>query len=198
MRALLLCTALLLGSAGAAGAADAGLVAGINGTPTVTRAGQSLPLTRGATVAVGDTIVTAAGAKVKILLADDSVLAIGPGSQVVLDELALAPQSRAAKLRVLAGRFKLAIAAWLTGSSRFEVETPTAVAGVRGTVLWGDTELDAICALHGTIEVRPRQGGSPATLSAGQCVTDMADGKTAPLKPSPAELAAYLRQVTLD
>jgi hypothetical protein len=182
----------------AAGAAEVAWVAGINGAPAVTHAGQTSPLKRGDAVARGDTVTTDATAKVKLLLADDSVLAIGPGSQVVIDELVLGPQGRSGRLRVLAGRFKLAVAAWLSGPTDVQVETPTAVAGVRGTVLWGDTQLDAICALHGSIEVRARTGSGAAHLNAGQCVTDMAAGKTEPLKPTAAELADYLRQVTLD
>jgi hypothetical protein len=190
--------ALLLAQAAAAAAVDVAWVAGINGAPTVTRAGKAAPLKRGDAVARGDTISTDATAKVKLLLADDSVLAIGPGSQVVIDELVFGPQGRSSRLRVLAGRFKLAVAAWLGGPTDVQVETPTAVAGVRGTVLWGDTQLDAICALHGSIEVRSRTGSGAARLNAGQCVTDMAAGKTEPLKPTAAELEAYLKQVTLD
>ncbi len=177
---------------------EAALVAGVNGTPTLSRGAQTMPLKRGDAVSIGDTIATDHGAKIKLLLADDSVLAIGPDSRLVLDALTLGAQGRSARLRVLAGRFKLAVSAWLSGPSDYQIETPTAVAGVRGTVLWGDTGLDAICALHGTIEVRARSGGAAAKLGPGQCVTDMADGKTAPLAPSPADLQRYLAAVTLD
>jgi len=180
-------------------AAESALVVGINGAPSVERAGKSEPLRQGAAVSVGDVIVTDAAAKVKLLLADDSVLAIGPRSRVALDAFVLAPGSRTVKLRVLAGRFKLAIAKFFGGASDYEVHTPTAVAGVRGTVLWGDTEIDAICALDGHIEVRATTGsGAAAQLAAGECVNQMAAGKTTPLKPSAADLAAYLKEVTLD
>ncbi|HSP97376.1 MAG TPA: hypothetical protein VL049_09065 [Candidatus Dormibacteraeota bacterium] len=56
------------------------------------------------------------------------------------------------------------------------------VAGVRGTVLSGDTTLDAICALQGTVT----------------CVTKMAAGETKPLVPTRDELARYLKEVSLD
>jgi hypothetical protein len=180
-------------------AAESALVVRINGVPTVERAGKSEPLRQGATVSLGDVIVTDTAAKVKLLLADDSVLAIGPRSRVVLDALVLTVESRTVRLRVLAGRFKIAIAKFLGGTSNYEVRTPTAVAGLRGTVLWGDTDLDAICALDGHIEVRATTGsGAAAQLAAGECVSQMAAGKTAPLKPSAADLAAYLKEVTLE
>jgi len=180
-------------------AEDAALVARINGMPIRERAGTSAPLRQGDGVVLGDVVVTDADAKVKLLLADDSVLAIGPRSRVVIDQLAVQPTSRTVQLRVLAGRFKVAIAKFLGGSSQYEIRTPTAVAGVRGTVLWGDTDLDAICALDGTIEVRPLATKAAATrLAAGRCVHRMAHGKTTPLRPSAGDLAAYLKEVTLD
>jgi len=188
--------ALLLG-ASMARAGEAGMVAGISGAPTVTRAGAAQPLKRGDSIAVGDRISTDATARVKILLSDDSVLSIGSQTEVVIDELLLSGPSRTAKLRVLVGRFKLAIAAWFGGPTDYEIATPTAVAGVRGTVLWGDTTLDAICALSGTVEVKTVKGNANATLGAGQCVTKMAAGETQPLVPSADDLARYLKEVSL-
>jgi hypothetical protein len=183
----------------AALAGEAGLVARINGAPTVQHAGKTEPLKRGSSVFTGDVIETDANSKAKIVLNDDSVLAIGPKSRVEVSDFTLEAGGRNVRLQVLAGRFKSAFDKIVAGSTDYEIRTPTAVAGVRGTVLWGDTDLDAICALEGNIEVRPRTGaGAPAQISAGQCVSQMAAGKTASLKPTAEELAAYLKEVTLD
>jgi hypothetical protein len=180
-------------------AGEAGLVVRVNGAPTVQRAGKTEMLKRGDSVFTADVIETDAGSKIKVLLNDDSVLAIGPKSRVNLSDFVVDATSRSVRLQVLAGRFKIAIARFFGGHTDYEIRTPTAVAGVRGTVLWGDTELDAICALEGKIEVRPLTGaGAPAQLSAGECVSQMASGKTATLKPTAEELAAYLKEVTLD
>jgi hypothetical protein len=182
------------------GAADeAGIVVRVNGTPSLRRGDQTEALRRGAPVHSGDVIETDGSSKAKIILLDDSVLAIGPKSRVGIDEFVLDSKGRTARLQVLGGRFKLAILKLFGGRTDYEVRTPTAVAGIRGTVLWGDTELDAICALDGNIEVRPRTGaGAAAQLGGGECVTQMRDGKTAPLKPTAEELAGFLREVTLD
>ncbi|HUI26897.1 MAG TPA: FecR family protein [Candidatus Kryptonia bacterium] len=178
---------------------EAAQAARINGAPTVTRANKSEPLRRGDTVMVGDVIETDRTSKVKILLADDSILDIGPQSRVLLQAFMLTPARREVRVEVLLGKFKLAVSKFLTGETDYGVRTPSAVAGVRGTVLWGDTERDLICALDGTIEVAARSGDTnPARLSAGECVNQMKAGKTTPLKPSAAEVAAYLKEVTLE
>jgi hypothetical protein len=178
---------------------DSAWVARINGAPTLTRAQKTTALHRGDTVGVGDLIETDDKSKVKILLADDSILDIGPGTRVSLEQFLVQPHSRTVQLKVLVGKFKLAIAKFFGGPSDYEVHTPTAVAGVRGTTLWGDTQRDVICALDGTIEVRALAATENAAhVAAGQCVNQMSAGKTAPLVPSAEELAVYLREVTLD
>ena len=171
----------------------------INGSPTLKQGAKSEPLTVGMAVPLDALIVTDDRSKVKIRLADDSVLEIGAKSQLTLREFVLAPENRKARLEVLFGRFRLAITPFLSGGSDYEVRTPTAVAGVRGTVLWGDTDVDAICALEGHVEVQPLHSTVPAAqLATGQCVQQMGKGKALPFTPNPEDLANFLRQVTLD
>jgi len=189
-----------LAAAGATAlATEVAQVARISGTPTVTRGSAPQPLHRGDSVAVGEIVETDAVSKVKILLADDSVLDVGPQSRVRLDTFALASDRRNARLDILVGKFKLAVSKFLTGPTDYEIRTPTTIAGVRGTVLWGDTDRDVICALDGTIDAAARSGDTtPKRLAAGECVNQMKAGKTTPLKPTAAEVAAYLKEVTIE
>jgi hypothetical protein len=201
VRCLPLPIAVLLASAGAsaARASEAAWVARVNGTPTVQRGGTSAPLQRGDTLQRGDVIDTDERSKVKILFADDSVLDVGPRSHLSVDEFVLDADNRSVRLQVLVGRFKIAIAKFFGAHSDYEIRTATAVAGVRGTVLWGDTDLDTICALEGTITVRSlKTSRTPARVAAGHCVGQMSAGRTTPLKPSAHDLAAYLKEVTLE
>lgn len=178
---------------------DSGWVARINGAPTLTRAQKTTALHRGDTVGVGDVLETDDKSKVKILLADDSILDIGPETRVSLEQFLVQPHSRTVRLKVLVGKFRLAVAKFFGGPTDYEMRTPTAVAGVRGTTLWGDTRRDLICALEGTIEVRALAATEKAAhVAAGQCVNQMSAGKTAPLVPSANDLAEYLKEVTLE
>jgi hypothetical protein len=185
--------------ANAVHASEVAWVARINGNPTLQRAGKSANLQRGDALQRGDVIDTDDHSKVKVLFADDSILDIGPKSHVLLDEFILDADHRTVRLQVLVGRFKIGVAKFFGTHSEYEVRTATAVAGVRGTILWGDTDLDTICALEGTVAVRSlKASGSPVHIAAGHCVHQMGAGKTARLTPSARDLAAYLKAVTLE
>lgn len=195
-RTILWSAMLGLAAATAAHGEPAASVTGINGSPARIRQGRSETLVAGAVIEVGDEISTDAAAKVQIQLADKSVLVIGPQTRVKLDEFQLGAEARRSRLSVFAGRFKLAVEKFV-GSTDYQIETPTAVAGVRGTVVWGDTQLDTICALEGHVEVNTRKGTAVAEFGAGNCVHEMAAGKTTPLVPTAEQLAGYLKLVTL-
>lgn len=191
-------TAVLLASAtGFAG--DAGVVVKVLGAPQLERGRGTMPLKALDALVAGDVIVTDRQSRAKVLLADDSVLTIGSDSRLTLEEFLATTQARSVALRVLAGRFKLAIATFFGATSEYRVFTPTAVTGVRGTVLWGDTALDAICSLDGEVMVRSlASDGKPVQLSRGQCVRGMRAGPPQPFAPTRDELAGYLRAVTVD
>lgn len=195
--ALLFSIVLMAAAPLAAHAAPGGVVKAVNGKPTVVRGEKSEQLAAGAKLELGDEVRTGADTKVEIDLPDGSVLTIGPDTKVRIDDLVLTPDSRKGKLSVLLGRFRLAVAKF-SGSTNLEVETPTAVAGVRGTVIWGDTKLDAICALEGHVEVRSRKGPAVAEFDTGNCVEGMGKGETKLLVPTKEQLAAFLAQVTLE
>jgi hypothetical protein len=113
----------------------AGWVAALEGKAEVRRAGAGdwLPLAPADGVAQGDEVRTAPDSRMKILLRDDSVLTLGESSHLRLDEQVAgeAPQSA---LSLLFGRIRaIATERYGAAGARFEVKTPTAIAGVRGT-----------------------------------------------------------------
>ena len=189
---------LLLAVQTAGAATPTAVVVQINGAPTVERTGKTQPLQPGAALESGDAVLTDDQSKVRIILGDDSVLIVGPRSRLIIERLDLKPEGRNGRLQALAGSFKIAISKWLSGPTDYEIHTPTAVAGVRGTIVWGDIGLDSVCALDGKVEVRSRVGGAAANLNAGQCAQKMGIGSPVPLEPSPADLQKYLKAVTLE
>ena len=131
----LVLTALLIpiGARGQDGAV--GTVATASGETEITRAGATVAAAVGSDVEIGDELSTGAG-QMRVVFRDDSILDLSEYSSVVVDDQVFEPD---------AGHFT-SLVKWLTGKARalvssyyespgssYEIETPNAVAGVRGT-----------------------------------------------------------------
>jgi len=177
--------------------ATVGLVGVLNGTATSTFDGKVYKLAVGSQILAGDEITTSAEGRLKLLLNDDTVINLGSNTKFIVSELSMKGGERKVSLVVKTGRFLATVAKWFGATSDWNVSTPTATAGVRGTTLWGDTDVDAICALYGTIEVTSKTGGeaTKVKLDAGKCAAKMGAGKTEPLAPTSEQVAKYLSEV---
>jgi hypothetical protein len=174
-----------------------GMVGVVNGSATSSFDGKTYALAVGSPIMAGDELTTSVDGRLKLLLNDDTVINLGGNTKFVVAELSLKNGERKVNLVVTTGRFLATVAKWFGATSDWNVSTPTASAGVRGTTLWGDTDVDAICALYGTIEVTSKKGGdaTKVKLDAGKCAAKMAEGKTEPLAPSADQVAKYLSEV---
>ena len=172
----------------------------IEGEAFVVRGTDRRAATSGASLGAGDRLETGSPGRMRVRLEDDSVLAIGASTKIELKELLLEGATRSGRLDLAAGRFWMNVTAWTgSGSSRYEIYTPNAVAGVRGTTLWGDTDVDAICALEGAIEVRSLRNPQieAAKLTSGSCASRLSEGELAPLTPSSEQIQEFLGEVLI-
>jgi hypothetical protein len=122
---------------GTLGAQDAtvGSVKTASGEAFVIRTGQTLSATIGLRLSQGDLLRTADGS-LGVILRDDSVLSLGPDSELVIDEFVFSPGegNLSLLLRLIKGT-----AAFLSGQisklspNATTLETPVATIGVRGT-----------------------------------------------------------------
>jgi len=113
-----------------------GTVQKVNGTATVVRQGQTMFAKIGSEIWENDTLRTGPDGSIGVVFNDDTLLSLGPGSVLVIDEFVFAPNQ---------GKFSIVIrmlkgtAAYLSGLiSRFapesaHFETPSASIGIRGT-----------------------------------------------------------------
>lgn len=180
-------------------AATVGTVDALVGHASVRRAGNEQPVELSQALLAGDEISTGEESKIRIALSDKSVIALGAESTMTLQGLRLT-HGRKGTFRLLTGKFWMHVVKWTTGKTAIEVSTPNAVAGVRGTTLWGDTQVDAICALEGTVEVRSlhaKKRKAKARLRAGNCASEMSQGNLTPLKPTKEQINAYLDDVLI-
>jgi hypothetical protein len=112
-----------------------GAVAEVEGQAEVLHTGASAwtPLAQGDPILLGDQLRTRPDAKLRVTLREDSVLTLAPDSQLTVTEQVVAPAT-VSRFQLLLGTIKAAVTErYSEPNARFEVETPTAIAGVRGT-----------------------------------------------------------------
>lgn len=129
---------LLIGMPGIASAADTriGIVKNIRGSAFIERSYETIPVKVGERLFEKDIIVTKKDGSMGLILRDNSLLSIGPGSRVVLSEFRFEPAEK--NLSFLT-RIRKGTLTYLTGlmakmnPNAVKFETPSAVCGVRGT-----------------------------------------------------------------
>lgn len=95
-----------------------------------------------ATVPEGAQIVTHEDSRVSLRLQSGSLVRLGPQTKVVLAQLehGTPAAARKEKLKLVAGKIWAHVMGLFGQESHFEIETASAVAGVRGTALWAQAD----------------------------------------------------------
>ncbi|MEO8442562.1 MAG: FecR domain-containing protein [Betaproteobacteria bacterium] len=118
-------------------------------------------LTLGASVNSKDRVVTGAGARALLRLADGSLIRLGENGALVLDDLNQQKYNSknvvTASLDVLRGAFRFTTQALskFRGERDVKVRVVTITVGIRGTDLWArsDPARDIVCLLEGKVDV---------------------------------------------
>jgi hypothetical protein len=159
---------LLLSLASAAAAASTLTVEGVMSPAWVERGGARLPLAVGMQLNDRDRIVTGAGSRALLRLAEGSAVKLGENASLVVNDLADKADAGAARLvtaslAVVRGafRFTTGIFGSQAAGRDVKVRISTVTAGIRGTDLWGksDERRDLVCLIEGAISVSHAQTG---------------------------------------
>jgi len=146
--------------------------------------GRRESATKGTLLHQGDAIVTDIGAKAKLQFNDGTIVSVSENARLALAQYQSTDNAYTTRLKAESGAMRFLFQRTLD-QSRFEVETETAVAGVRGTE-WlmdvSDTNT-AVALLSGVVAVRARSGGPEVTLGTAGQGTDVRAGQ-APTPPS--------------
>lgn len=136
VRIFCVCLALLFGLplGGAALAQEIGVVASAQGGGEIRTASGRAPLAQGTRLSVGDVVSTTPGGKAQLLFDDGTKIVVGAGSRLVVEEILMQSNGKAERFAVSAvgGTFR-----FISGKSAkkaYEITTPTATMGIRGTV----------------------------------------------------------------
>ena len=151
---------------GAAFAADVivGSVLAVRGAVFWDAGSGQQPLKVNAPVRLGDTIVSVAG-KAKIALDDGTIISVGENSRLRVADYDNAPNNLKTRIGLISGAIRLLVAK-VTPAGKFEVETETAVAAVRGTdwVIEATSEQTAVAIVSGVVAVSGRDGQSQSSV----------------------------------
>lgn len=120
-----------VGNTGAA-ERDIGKVVALRGTATIERGNSRMEAAVGSPLRVSDRIETDADSRVKLVFIDDSVLTLGENSRLQVKDFLYSKGKRGKSIyNLLEGKLHSVV-----GRTRFEMQTPTAVAAARGTVIY--------------------------------------------------------------
>jgi hypothetical protein len=156
-----------LAAAGSAamGQNTVGTVSELSGSAHLERGGSQQPVTSGMQVQLKDKFITDPGARMVITLADNSRLELAEQSTLVVDEQVVgAGGPQTTKVSLLDGHLQSLVSKALRGTApSFEVHTPNAIAGVRGTrfgvgyapasPVCGNAPTSDVSVAEGTVEV---------------------------------------------
>jgi len=131
-----------------ASAADpaAGFLKTVKGTASIIRQGEAIPAVVGAKIFKDDTLRTGADGSLGVTFLDDTVMSLGPGSEVALKDFEFSPAEGRLSIFV---RMLKGTAVYLSGiiaklaPQAVRFETPKANIGVRGTRFAVKVEGDA-------------------------------------------------------
>lgn len=137
-------------------AKEIGKVAIARGDATMVHGKTDSKVKIGSTVSEGDVIVTQAGAYLKVVMQDRNILVVPENSKLSIDEYVTAKDKKSVVLSVEYGSARHVLKQkYVKKNEKYEVRTPTTVAGVRGTdfltIFKKDSAESVICTLEGKV-----------------------------------------------
>ncbi len=133
----------------AAGPAPAGSVTFLAGEATRLAGGKAGKLALGSPVHENDVLETRTRTRLELTLRDGSIVRLGPRAKVRLATAAFgrSPDDRQVSVELVVGEVWARVRKAVGADARFEVQTETAVAGVRGTTFRVDARADRSCVV---------------------------------------------------
>lgn len=115
-------------------AADSGLFMVVKGDIKVQKSDSQMQVAKvGLKVAVGDTIISAADSRAKIVMLDHNVINISPSTKMKIEKYTTGADKNV-ELSLIEGKVRSNVEQEYDGEkTKYLIKTPTAVAGVRGT-----------------------------------------------------------------
>jgi hypothetical protein len=178
-------------------------VVAIAGTVTETKNNASSPLGIGSIVQEGSQITTDKNGFITLALPDGSRVSIPSNSQVLMAKLRMSRYTKSPRteIKLIQGRVESKVTPLVKNKGRYEVTSPLAIAGVRGTHfrvgLVGDSTANEVLA--GGVAVGQTEKPNALVLPAGKgnIIDQTSVGKATDLLPPPSFEIGYALQERL-
>ena len=169
LRQMLAAAAILALAPGLAAAAPAGSIVGLFGSCVIEHGGGRVAAAMGQAVEVGDTVEVPPGGKLKLRMADGSVVSVAAGSRVTVAAYGVdsAGQRQNAQLRLAQGLVR-AVVAPVARPAGFEVDTAVGTAAVRSTDWFVEATPSTmqVGVLTGSVQMTSRSTGRGEVIPA--------------------------------
>ncbi|HID38026.1 MAG TPA: hypothetical protein EYP36_00730 [Calditrichaeota bacterium] len=145
------------------------------------------PITVGMSVQQGDRLRTALNARIELEMPDGSVLKISENSVFDVKELKTQEEDREDRMSftLWAGNLWASFKKVISGRQSREIETPSAVVAIRGTIIEMDVANDAtttVRVVEGKVSVKSRDAGGEVIVESNQQTTVQRGKKPTPPK----------------
>lgn len=155
--------------------------------------GQAAEAKVSSKIYVGETVVTDTDSRAKIIMSDRNVLNILPNTKMKIEKYSSAVGAKEVQLNLIEGKVRSNVGEkYDNKSSRFEIRTATAVAGVRGTEFITSydpaTKVTEVLTIHGQV-IFKALGVGVESNSASEVIVNRQEkseqkGKASPSKPA--------------
>ena len=134
----------------------------------------------------------------QILFMDETVLSIGPDSRLIMDEMVYDPDSNTGKVVVTAARGLFTFVTGSLASESYEINTPTATIGVRGTkfdLFVSRKGASTVILRSGAVDMKNIRSGATRRIATVGLATSIVTPKSEPTPPAAPslELAEVLK-----
>jgi hypothetical protein len=159
------------------------VVSNIQGLATLIRGGETLEVTPGLSCQKGDILKTGSDCTLDLAINDLAGCRVLASSECLIDNA----KKESMQVKVNKGNVILNLEK-LPAESTFQVETPTAVAAVRGTQFWGRVDLQQIenpvttfAVREGSVRIFSKSFGESFTVNQGQAIDIPKTGEAPPV-----------------
>lgn len=175
----------------------------IRGNVSLNRSKTIIKPSVGDNIQSKDMVATGDKSRAKLLLSDESLLSVGQNSNLEITEYLLDKSRRTSIISLKTGSLHSKVEKFLEPDSKFEVHTPTAIAGARGTAWLTVIETinnviqSTVYAMEQSVAVfNPAFPSQIVTVAAGNFTTVAAGlAPTIPAAFAPAAVQGFMGQI---